>query len=102
MIELFETQTFFRNDLQGFECPGMVIVSATVTGVNINELISRCMSNLIIVSVDEDFEQLVENQCDVQIIPAQGIAFFSIFIPLFIQLLFFLRMKLTLFSPIHN
>jgi hypothetical protein len=53
----------------------MVIVSASVTGVNSNELISRCMSNLIIVSVDEDLEKLVENQSFVQIIPAQGIDF---------------------------
>ncbi len=65
----------FRNDLQGFECSGMVIVSATVTGVTSNELISRCMSNLIIVSVDEDLEQLVKNQSFVKIIPAQGIKF---------------------------
>ncbi len=31
------------------------------------------MSNLIIVSVDEDLEKLLENQSFVQIIPAQGI-----------------------------
>jgi hypothetical protein len=79
----------------------MVIVSATVTSVNINELISRCISNLIIVSVDEHLEQLVKDESIVQIIPAQGMAFFSIFIPFSIQL-FFLRMKLTLLSPIHN
>jgi hypothetical protein len=53
----------------------MVIVSASVTGVTSNELISRCMSHLIIVSVDEDFEHLVKNQNFVEIIPAQGIDF---------------------------
>ena len=63
---------FFRNQLQGFESPGVVIITELLTATHNNELISRCMSNLIIVTTDSLFVNRVEGNPQVLCIEVQG------------------------------
>ena len=67
-----------RNFLQGSEVPGLVIVTESMTGKHNSDLISRCISNLVIVTSDSKFQNLVQDENRVHCIKVQGIFIFTL------------------------
>ena len=63
---------FFRNDLQGIECPGVVIISSSINGTHSMKLISRCISNLVLVTKESELGDLKKDHDTFHIIHVQG------------------------------
>jgi hypothetical protein len=68
---------FFRvSTLQGFEVPALVYFGNIVDGLHNNEIFSRCISNLFLISMEQNVRRFVDETT--KIIPILGEFYFSI------------------------
>ena len=63
---------FSRNDLQGIECPGVVIISSSINGTHSMDLISRCISTLVLVTNESELSGLKNDYETFHTIKVQG------------------------------
>ena len=72
-----------RKYLQGIECPGVVIISSTITGSHCMDVISRCSSYLVLVTNESELENLKHDRETFHIIQVQGDLEYCLFFPMF-------------------